>query len=174
MRYIAYVVLSFFLSACASQPHLASKTIVIPAGLDRAYDDYHCAPAVRAGDTVIVSGVPAAKGDSYEAKVRWMFERVKMALAAAGATMDDVVEVMTFHSEAKSSLQFKSEINKFLEIHNEYFSSGYPAWTAVGNAVLLADGAPVEMRVVAIVGAGKNSRVERAIVEKQIISLNPR
>jgi enamine deaminase RidA (YjgF/YER057c/UK114 family) len=140
----------------------AGKTAIVPAGEDRAYDDWHYAPAVRTGGLVIVSGIPAARGDTYEAKVRAMFERLKRTLAAAGADLSDVVELTTFHAGARDTEGFQKEFAEFSRIHHEYFPSGYPAWTAVGTTALLAPGAVVEMRAVAIVGAGKNPDVKRA------------
>jgi enamine deaminase RidA (YjgF/YER057c/UK114 family) len=148
------------LAACATPP---AKTIVIPAGQDAAYDQWHYAPAVRVGDTVIVSGIPAGPGDTYEARVRRMFERLKTTLEAAGASMSDVVEITTFHREPKDTKTFDEEFARFQPIHDEYFAGAtYPAWTAVGTTALLAEGAPVEMRAVAIVGSGKNASVQRA------------
>lgn len=147
-------------ASCA--PAAANKQIVIPAGEDRAYDDWHYAPAVRTGDMIIVSGIPAARGDTYEAKVRNMFERLKKTLAAAGADLSDVVELTTFHANARETEGFQKEFAEFSKIHHEYFPSGYPAWTAVGTTALLAPGAALEMRVVAVVGSGKRIEVKRA------------
>ena len=157
------VALTLALAGCAAAPERATvgKTIVIPARSDRAYDEYHYAPAVRVGDTVIVSGIPAGPGDTYEARITAMFERLKRTLEAAGATLADVVEINTFHVEVKDTPSFEAEFAKFLAIHKVYFPEGYPAWTAVGTTALLAEGAPVEMRVVAVIGAGKDVRVER-------------
>jgi len=164
MRFVAILVL--VVGVGASLPVVAgkrsSKVIVIPPGADRAYDDYHYAPAVRVGDTVIVSGIPAAGADSYEGKVRNMFERTRRVLAEAGAVMEDVVDITTFHAEARDTAGFREEFARFLAIHREYFTEGYPAWTAVGTSALLAEGAVVEMRVVAVVGAGKKITVQRA------------
>jgi len=139
----------------------ARKTIVIPAGQGEAYDRYHYAPAVRVGDTVIVSGIPAGGPGSYEDQVRRMFERAKKVLEAAGAEMSDVVEINTFHAQPKDSAAFNAEFERFLVLHKEYFPSGYPAWTAVGTTALLAPGAVLEMRLVAVIGAGGKLKVVR-------------
>ena len=163
-RSFAAILPALLLAACAAAPERAppAKTIVIPKGMSRAYDDYHYAPAVRVGDTVIVSGIPAGPGATYEARITAMFERLKLVLEAAGATLADVVEINTFHVEARDTPSFEAEFARFLEIHKRYFPEGYPAWTAVGTTALLAAGAPVEMRVVAVVGAGAKLRVDRA------------
>lgn len=97
------------------------------------------------------------KGD-YESKIRFMFEALKKTLAASGAELGDVVEINTFHALVKNTAGFQAEFEVFKKIHAEYFSGNYPAWTAVGTTALLADNAPVEMRVMAIVGSGKNPK----------------
>ncbi len=150
------------LSGCTTAVKTApDSAIVVPAGREAAYDSYHYAPAVRVGDMVIVSGIPAARGDTYEERIRWMFDRLKLTLEAAGASIDDVVEINTFHSEAKDTAAFNAEFKRFLVVHDEYFHGTYPAWTAVGTTALLAEGAPVEMRAVAVIGHGKHRRVVR-------------
>ncbi len=126
------------------------KRIIIPKGTERSYDNYHYAPVVRVGDMVIVSGIPAGGAETYEGKIRNMFERAKMHLAAAGATTSDVVEITTFHAEGRDAETFQQEFAKFPVIHKEYFPDAYPAWTAVGTTALLAPGAPVEMRIMTV------------------------
>ena len=151
---------------CSVAPTLAQsppgKRIIIPKGMEGSYDNYHYAPVVRVGDMVIVSGIPAGGAETYEGKIRKMFERAKLHLEAAGATLSDVVEITTFHAQVRDSESFQQEFAKFLVIHKEYFPEAYPAWTAVGTTALLAPGAPVEMRLMAMIGAGKESKVERA------------
>lgn len=148
------------LVACANTP--TGKIVYITAGKDINYDTYHFAPALRVGDTVILSGIPAAGDGSYEDKVRRMFERMKAELAMTGATPADVVEITTFHSQPKDTAAFDDEWDRFLKIHAEYFPPGnYPAWTAIGGAVLLSPGGVVEMRVVAVIGAGAKLQVRR-------------
>jgi len=159
---LAAALSAIVLSGCAvsvnappSEKRAVSRTIVVPPTRQFEYDRFHYAPAVRVGDTVILSGVPAWKGATYAERVRNMFETVRMTLAAAGASMEDVVEITTYHAGAKDTAAFRREFDEFLAIHGEYFRRDYPAWTAVGNTSLLADGAPVEMRVMAVIGAGR-------------------
>ncbi|MFY2762629.1 Rid family hydrolase [Arenimonas sp. MALMAid1274] len=137
-----------------SREHLA------PAGWENAYHRYHYSPVVKVGDMVIVSGIPAAVGDTYEARVRWMFEELKAHLAAAGASLADVVEITTYHVQPKDSKGFGEEFDRFAPIHAEYFRDHYPAWSAVGTTALMQDGAPVEMRAVAILGSGRAPRAD--------------
>src|SRR5712691_2969159 len=95
------------LAAAVARPAPRGKTVIIPPGEDRAYDDWHYAPAVRVGDLVIVSGIPAGGADTYEGKVRNMFERLKRTLASAGAQLEDVVELQSFHATARDTEGFE-------------------------------------------------------------------
>jgi enamine deaminase RidA (YjgF/YER057c/UK114 family) len=138
-----------------------TKEIFVPAGLDGAYDGVHYAPVVRVGNMVILSGIPAAGPGEFEDQLRRMFGQIKINLAAAGASLEDVVELESFHHGSPDTAAFRAEFSKVRAIHGEFFKSNYPAWTAVGNAVLLSPNALVEMRAVAIVGSGKNVRLQR-------------
>ena len=152
-----FVLLASAASIPAAVAGQASRTVVIPAGWDAAYDKYHYAPAIRVGDMVFVSGIPADQGATYEEKIHHLFEDLKNTLHAAGAQMEDVVEIDTFHSEVKDTAEFDAEFKTFTSVYNGYFPKGYPAWTAVGTTALLSPGAPVEMRAVAIIGSGRES-----------------
>lgn len=149
-------------AAGAAEPAAAeaSREHFAPPGMEASYHEWHYSPVVRVGDRVIVSGIPAMRGADYEAKVRWMFEQLKAHLAAAGASMADVVELTSFHVQATDTASFQAEFARFAPIHHAYFPSHYPAWTAVGTTALLAEGAPVELRAVAIIGSGARPRAE--------------
>ena len=146
--------------ALAADPAASTREHFAPRGMEASYHDWHYTPVVKVGDMVIVSGIPAVRGDTYEAKVRWMFEELKKHLATAGASMADVVELTSFHATPKDSPAFQAEFAKLAPIHHEYFPSHYPAWTAVGTTALLAPGAPVELRAMAIIGSGKAPKAD--------------
>ncbi len=80
-------------------------------------------------------------------------------LASAGATLEDVVELTTFHAAPADTPAFRAEFEKYMPIHKEFFGDHRPAWTAVGTSALLSGTADVEMRVVAVVGSGASSQV---------------
>ena len=111
---------------------------------------------------IVLSGIPAGHGATYEEKIHNLFEDLKATLNASGAQMEDVVEIDTFHSQVKNTEEFDAEFKRFTSVYNAYFPKGYPAWTAVGTTALLNTGAPVEMRAVAIIGSGKSQHVSRA------------
>ena len=136
------------------------RTIQVPPGWEGAYD-FGYAPVLRVGDWVIVSGVPASGEGTYEEKIRGMYTRVRELLESAGATIDDVVELTTFHVEPKDSAAFREEFERYMPIHREFFGEHRPAWSAVGTTALLSPTAVVEMRVIAVAGSGDDSRVVR-------------
>lgn len=156
----ASIVLALLLAPAPSRAEDVSSTIYVPEGWEGAYE-FGYAPVLRVGDTVIVSGVPASGDGTYEEKIRGMYTRVRELLESAGATIDDVVELTTFHAEPKDSEAFRAEFERYMPVHREFFGEHRPAWTAVGTTALLSRTAPVEMRVVAVVGSGRDSRVVR-------------
>ena len=143
------------LPAIAEEP---KREILVPAGWEGAYN-FGYAPAIRVGDRVILSGIPNGGPGTYEERTRRMYERAKEVLAFAGATFDDVVEVMTFHRAPTDSPAFMQEFGQYMPIHQEFFGDHRPAWTAVGTSALLSGNADVEMRLEAVLGSGASSKV---------------
>lgn len=152
--------------ACSTAPPAAPaptapRVVYLTGDRDvKTHDEWHYAPAARVGDLVVLSGIPAARGATDEEKIRAMFERARVALESAGATFDDVIEIQTFHT-APTHEAFARDFEIMARVHAATFHPPYPAWTAIGNAALLAKDAIVEMRLVAIVGSGKGARIER-------------
>ena len=117
-------------------------------------EQFRAAPAVRAGDFVYISGVVAGlpadverTPEAYEAAIRKAFERVDEALAPAGASWRDVVEMTTFH------VGMRDHQDIFVGVREEFIKEKpYPAWTAIGVEKLWVDALFVEIRVVAYVG----------------------
>lgn len=165
MRRFAIIASASAVVALGIAPGLAlaedvSRTIYVPPGWEGAYE-FGYAPVLRVAETVIVSGVPASGDGTYEEKIRGMYTRARELLATAGATIEDVVELTTFHAEPKNPEAFRAEFERYMPVHREFFGEHRPAWTAVGTTALLSRTAPVEMRVVAVVGSGQASRVVR-------------
>ncbi|WP_434664976.1 RidA family protein [Paraburkholderia sp. A3BS-1L] len=119
------------------------------------YDRFHYSAATRVGDMIWVSGQvgldPATHtlGQGMEAQSRLAFENLKTVLAAAGATMADIVEIVTFHLDMHGS-----DIQAFVKIKDEYVPDRYPAWTAVGVTHLVNPDYLVEIRAVAVAHCG--------------------
>ncbi|WP_246258332.1 Rid family hydrolase [Amycolatopsis anabasis] len=82
------------------------------------------------------------------AQARLAFAGVRSVLEAAGATVADIVELTTFHTD------LRGEIADFVKIGGEFLPSDYPAWTSVGVTQLARPEFRVEIRVVGVAGAG--------------------
>ena len=128
-----------------------------PSGWEGSYHQLHYTPVVKIGDRVIVSGIPASEGETDEAKIRWMFGQLKAHLESAGASMEDVVELTSFHVSTDHE-DFRRRVEPVLKVHREFFKEHYPAWTAVGTTALFSSDAPVEMRAEAIIGSGRRAQ----------------
>jgi 2-iminobutanoate/2-iminopropanoate deaminase len=125
------------------QPALLPGDVPAPVG---AYS-----PAVRAGDFVFISGqVPrdpktgALPGADIESQVRQVLANVKGALAAGGATLDDVVSVTAYLADV-------DDWGKFNDIYKAMFKPPYPTRTAIGANLR---GILIEISAVAYVARG--------------------
>ena len=119
----------------------------LPADIPKPVGAY--SPAVRAGHFVFISGqVPrdprsgALPGDDIDSQVRQCLANVKGALAAAGATLDDVVSATVYLADV-------DDWGRFNEIYKETFSPPYPTRTAIGANLR---GILVEISAVAYLG----------------------
>ncbi len=157
---LSLMLLSFPLIGLAAPPAAApSREHLAPSGWEDSYHGLHYTPVVKVGDRVIVSGIPAIRGDSDEAKVRWAFEQLKAHLESAGASLADVVELSSFHV-ARDHAEFRAGMEPVFKVHREFFKNHYPAWTAVGTTALFSEGAPMELRAEAIIGSGRAPRAD--------------
>jgi len=93
-------------------------------------------------------GIDAAMkpATGMEAQAHLAFQGLRSVLEAAGASLADVVELMTFHIDLRGQMQ------AFASVKDEYFPDRYPSWTAVGVTQLALPELCVEIRAVAVVG----------------------
>lgn len=113
----------------------------------------HYANGVRAGDTIYVSGQVAldaagrlvGPGDVV-AQTRQCLDNVKLVLAAAGATLADVVKVTVYLADADD----RPRVN---EVRKAYFGANRPASTLVEVSRLALPGLLVEIEAIAVVGS---------------------
>jgi enamine deaminase RidA (YjgF/YER057c/UK114 family) len=128
------------------------RQIVNMPSAQAMYDAYHFPQATRVGDLIWVSGqvgMDAAMkpGKGMAEQARLAFQSLQAVLAAAGATLGDVVDLMTFHTD------LRGEMKAFAQVKDEYFIERYPSWTAVGVTQLALPELLVEIRAVAVAGS---------------------
>lgn len=104
------------------------------------------ADAVIAGDTVYLSGVvagPAPGDDGLQPGFERAFAHIAATLARAGVGWDDVVDMMTFHTDLPGT------IDAFVAVKNRNVKLPPRAWTAIGISALYEPTALVEIKVTA-------------------------
>jgi enamine deaminase RidA (YjgF/YER057c/UK114 family) len=124
------------------------SNVVIPAGMEGFYDDFHFSPAVKDGDRLFCSGMIGLDADGKavndaESQYVQAFESLKAILATAGGSFSDVVEMTSFH------VGLQGQLNLFMKVKDHYLKEPYPAWTAIGVSELAVPGALVEIKIVA-------------------------
>ncbi len=72
------------------------------------------------------------------------FVYLGLYLEAAGASLEDVVELTSYH------VDLRQHLNVFMAAKDRHLVAPYPAWSAVGVAQLITEGALVEIRVIAV------------------------
>jgi len=139
-------------------PSPGGEVIIPSRGGQYAHDQVGYAPARRAGDTLNVSGAIVFRADgegtdlaAFEGQVRRTLGGLNRTLEAAGATMDDVALVNSFHVwEGPDFTGSRTEqIEVIARVWREFSQGPRPAWTAVGTTGLLGAGGIVEIQLTA-------------------------
>ena len=128
------------------------RKAIVPAGMEAVYEKIRYAPAVKVGNTIYVSGQIGRDAamqlvEGREAQIVQAFDNLASVLKAAGASLSDVVDLTTFHTDMR-------DLPLFMQVRDRYLTTHpLPAWTAVGAHML--GGTPgyiVEIKAVAVVG----------------------
>lgn len=144
----------------AALPLIAQTEFLKPAGLAPAHGYTH-AVVTKPGKLVFLSGQVAndlagqlvGKGD-LKAQTEQVFANLKTALAAAGATFDDVVKLNWYVKAYKPDdlPMLRGVRDKFVN------TSAPPASTLVGVASLALEDYLIEVDAVAVVGEKKGDK----------------
>ena len=111
------------------------RQAIVPPGMEPVYEKIGYAPAVKVGNTVYVSGQIGRDStmrlvEDREAQMVQAFDNLQLVLKAAGATLADVVDLTTFHTDMRDLPLFMQVRDRYLQSHPR------PAWTAVGAHML--------------------------------------
>jgi enamine deaminase RidA (YjgF/YER057c/UK114 family) len=138
------------------------REIIIPLGMEILYEKYRYCPGIKVGDTLYISGQVGRDEnmqvvEEIEAQFVQAFENVKKVLTLAGATFDDVVEMITYHVTESASNQEKPitipHLPLFIQVKDRYFLHQCPTWTGVGVTGLSTAGLIVEIKCTAVLGS---------------------
>lgn len=104
--------------------------------------------AVRAGDFIYVAGQIGLNPDGSmpegdETQITNAFDRLQIVLEASGSSLDDVVELVSYH------VGLQKHLARFVEIKNRYIRAPFPTWTILEIAGLARPGLVIEIKAVA-------------------------
>jgi len=136
-----------------------TQVLINPPGTENIYKHMRFSQAVRVGNTVRISGqvgmdADGQVSDSIEEQSRAAFRHLESVIAAAGGTLADIVELVTYHTSMK-------EIGAFSKVKSEFIRENYPAWTAVGVTELVMPQLKVEIRAVVEIGSGQGKELKK-------------
>lgn len=126
-----------------------AKKLINPPGTETIYQGMQFSQAVRVANLIWVSGQVGMNEkwqivEGIEAQTRIAFQNLARVLSHAGAALDDIVELTTFHTSM-------TDMAVFSKVKSEFFTGNYPAWTAVGVKELVLPALLVEIRATAVV-----------------------
>ena len=126
---------------------MTTREAIFPAGRHALYEQHRYSAAIRSGDLLFVSGQVGSRSDGtpepdFERQVQLAFDNLTNVLAAAGCTLQDVVDVTTFHTNPEAQVETVMAVRS-----REIGDPPYPNWTAVGVTWLA--GFDFEIKVIA-------------------------
>lgn len=130
---------------------MAQRDPIFPAGRHALYEMHGYSAAIRSGDLLFVSGQVGSRTDGtpepdFARQVQLAFDNLGATLKAANCTVDDIVDVTTFHTDPEN--QFAT----IMDVKSRVFGNPpYPNWTAIGVNWLA--GFDFEIKVIARIPA---------------------
>jgi enamine deaminase RidA (YjgF/YER057c/UK114 family) len=121
-------------------------------------EQWHFSHAVASSGLIFLSGVTGTTVDGAVSpdpreQFEQTFEHLGLYLAAAGASINSIVEMTSYH------VGLRTHLATFIGVKDRHIHRPYPAWSAIGVSELITPGALVEIRVVA---AGSDLSQSRA------------
>ncbi|MGI0484991.1 RidA family protein [Pantanalinema rosaneae CENA516] len=141
---------------------MPTREVIIPSGMEILYEKYHYCPGIKIGNTLYIAGQVGRDENMQivtepEAQFIQTFENVKKVLHAAGATFDNVVEMVTYHVTTPDLYTASNQppltipyLPLFIQVKERYFTNLYPTWTGVGVTTLSTPGLMVEIKCTAV------------------------
>lgn len=108
------------------------REAVFPVDRHSLYEAHGYSAAIRSGDLLFVSGQVGSLSDGspepdFEAQVRLAFANLEATLLAGGCSLDDIVDVTSFHTDPEN------QFGTIMAVKNEVFPEPpFPNWTAIG------------------------------------------
>lgn len=130
-----------------------SFQIITVKEIEAIDEQFRSSSVIRAGNTLYMSGQGGLDRNGRvargrEAQMVQAFENQQKALDAAGATWEDIVEMVSYHTDVRDLPLFRS-------VKDRYMTKNYPAWTSVCMPALRFAGMIVEIRCRAVLGVDR-------------------
>ena len=111
------------------------KTPIIPPSMQTVVDTRGYLPGLRVGDIVFLAGQVGRTADMQivtdpKEQFEAAFENLRVVLAEAGCTFDDIVDMTTYH------VDMARHWPAFREVKNRVLPRGRFPWTAIGVSAL--------------------------------------
>ncbi len=111
---------------------MIKREAIFPANRHALYEAHRYSAAIRSGDLLFVSGQVGSREDGspepdFAKQVQLAFDNLAAVLKAAACTLDDVVDVTTFHTDPAA------QVGAVMAVREKAIGAPpYPNWTAVG------------------------------------------
>ena len=111
---------------------MIQREAITPSKRDALYEKNRYSAAIKSGDLLFVSGQVGSRLDGspepeLKDQVALAFDNLKAVLELAGCTLNDIVDLTTFHTDPES------QIETVMAVKDSFFiERPYPNWTAVG------------------------------------------
>ena len=129
---------------------MPEREIVVPEDMKNVFEQFRYSPGVKAGPFLFMAGQLGRDEhlnvvEDKEAQFAQAFRNVEKVLDAAGATFDDVVDMITYLTDIR-------DLQLFTKVKERHFTNleRLPAWTAIGVSALAAPGAFAEIKCTAL------------------------
>jgi enamine deaminase RidA (YjgF/YER057c/UK114 family) len=111
-------------------------TTIVPPSFEAASETYQYAPAVRIGDQILISGIVGADAEGrlppdFRSQAENVFTTLEAILREAGATLDDVASLNSYHVG-----DLGSQLRELVDIKATRIRPPHPAWTGVGMTLI--------------------------------------
>jgi enamine deaminase RidA (YjgF/YER057c/UK114 family) len=132
---------------------MTDRQIIVPDSMKALAQRAGYAPAVSVGATVYCAGQVGRTPElevilDPEQQFATAWENLRIVLAAADCSFEDVVDMTTYHVEMQQHMAV------FRAVKDRVFPRGQCAWTCIGVSELARPGLLVEIKCVAVRRSG--------------------
>ena len=127
---------------------------IVPPSLKAVSEAFQFAPAVRIGDQILISGIVGVDAEGrlppdFRSQAENVFTTLEAILNEAGATLDDVASLNSYHVG-----DIHSQLRELVDIKATRIPAPHPIWTGVGVTQLGVPGALLEISAVVVAAKG--------------------